>query len=348
MHPPAGAIDCDLHPDTPRRADLLPYLDPYWHDAIISRDVDRLDLTSFPLGSPASVRPDWRATPRTPEHLRTHALDAFALRHGILNCLAGGLAVYNEHLGAALCRATNDWIRHTWLESDPRLRASILVSLASPEMAAEEIERLAPDNRFVQVLVLSAGEMPLGRRFHWPIYAAAERFGLPIGVHAGSSFRHPPTQSGYPSTHAEDYAAHPQAFAAQVVSLIAEGVFAKFPSLKFVLLESGVTWLPAVMWRMSKDWRGVRTEIPWVKQPPATLIRNHIRLTCQPFDAPPAEAERIAEHLGSDEMLLFATDHPHHHYEGTAALPEGLPKSLLQKMLVDNALATYPRLRTTP
>ncbi len=343
----AGAIDCDIHPDVPRRDDLLPFLDAYWQDAVVSRDIDRLDLTSYPVGSPLSARPDWRAATgqaRTPEMMSTQVLDAFGLRTAILNCLCGGLVVYNEHLGAALCRATNDWIAARWLATDRRLRASIVVSLASPEMAAEEIERLAGDRRFVQVLVLAAGEMPLGRRYYWPIWRAAERAGLPVGIHAGSAFRHAPTQSGYPSTLAEDYSAHPQAFAAQLVSLVAEGVFAKFPALRVVLLESGVTWLPALMWRMSKDWRGIRTEIPWVKQTPAHVIREHVRLTCQPFDAPAAEVGRIAEHLGSDEMLLFATDYPHWQFEGDAAIPAGLPEHLRSKMLVDNAIATYPRL----
>jgi hypothetical protein len=46
-------------------------------------------------------------------------------------------------------------------------------------------------------------------------------------------------------------------------------------------------------------------------------------------------------------MLLFATDYPHWHYDGDAVLPEALPAGLRQKLLVDNALATYPRLRET-
>jgi predicted TIM-barrel fold metal-dependent hydrolase len=115
-----------------------------------------------------------------------------------------------------------------------------------------------------------------------------------------------------------------------------------------VLIESGVTWLPSLMWRMSKDWRGVRTEVPWVKQPPAWLMREHVRLTCQPFDAPEEEVARIIEHLGSDDMLLFATDYPHWQFDGDAALPAGLPDRLRRKVLVDNALATYPRLEITP
>jgi hypothetical protein len=54
--------------------------------------------------------------------------------------------------------------------------------------------------------------------------------------------------------------------------------------------------------------------------------------------------QTIIEEIGSDEMLLFSTDYPHWHFEGTDAVPEGLPDDMLMKLLVDNALATYPRL----
>ena len=69
----------------------------------------------------------------------------------------------------------------------------------------EEIERVAADPRFVQVLVWEMSELPLGRRIHWPLYRVAEQLDLPIGIHAGSSYRHPPTNLGWPSYYLEDY-----------------------------------------------------------------------------------------------------------------------------------------------
>ena len=108
----------------------------------------------------------------------------------------------------------------------------------------EEIERVAADRRFVQVLLLVMHDMPLGKRHYWPIYAAAERHGLPIGIHAGSAYRHPVTPLGWPTYYTEDYAAQAPAFQQALSSLICEGVFTKFPELKVVLIESGFTWLP--------------------------------------------------------------------------------------------------------
>ena len=351
--PYAGAIDCDIHPALPGTASLLPYLDEYWRDTVtmVMKGVARLELNSYPPNAPLTSRPDWRPTEGKAGTdlglLRTHALDRFGLRYAICNCLYGAMAVYNPDLGAVLCRAMNDWMAKEWLDREPRLRASIVISLMDPEAAAEEIERLAPDHRFVQVLVLAMGEMPLGRRAYWPIYRAAEKHRLPIGVHAGSMMRHAPTQSGYPSYLAEDYVHQAQAFATQTISFLAEGVFAKFPELRVVLIESGVSWLPGLMWRVSKDWRGVRTEVPWLKKIPADIIRDHFRLTIQPLDAPPNpdDVSRLLDQIGSDDILLFATDYPHWQFDGDDVLPAGLPEASLRKILIDNPLATYPRLK---
>jgi predicted TIM-barrel fold metal-dependent hydrolase len=127
--------------------------------------------------------------------------------------------------------------------------------------------------------VLAMQEVPLGRRHFWPIYAACERHGLPLGIHAGSAYRNPVTALGWPTWYIEDYAAQAPGFQSQMASLITEGVLAKHPGLKVVLIESGVTWLPGFLWRFGKFWRGLRTEVPWVDRAPWEIVRDHFRLT---------------------------------------------------------------------
>src|SRR6266478_3925872 len=61
-----------------------------------------------------------------------------------------------------------------------------MVQKQAPDMAIEEIERRAGDNRFVSILVLAQGETLLGRRHFWPVYQLAEKYKLPIAIHAGS------------------------------------------------------------------------------------------------------------------------------------------------------------------
>ncbi len=305
------------------------------------------------MNVPANCRADWRVDGTKPgsslDLLRTHALDAFGSRAAICNCLYGASSVFNVDLAAAVARAINDWLAAEWLDHEPRLRASIVVPIQDPELAVAEIERRAADKRFVQVMVPAGLEAPLGRRIYWPIFAAAEKHALPLCIHAGSTFRHATTSNGWPSYYLEDYVAMSHAFQAQLLSLVAEGVFTKFPGLTVVLAESGFTWLPQFMWRQVKTWRAMRAEIPWVDRAPAEIIRDNVRITLQPTDAPPDSdaVSRIIDMVGTDRFLLFSTDYPHWQFDGDDALPAGLSNSLVRKLLVDNPLATYPRLKET-
>jgi uncharacterized protein len=351
MKVPPGAIDCDIHPAVPSTAALLPYLPEYWHDQFLNRHIDRypFTLTSYPSNAPPSCRPDWRPESGLPGSdiaaLRRQALDAFGTQVAICNVLHGAIALFNEDMAAVLCAAINDWTVKELLDRDPRLRASILLPFQNPDLAVKEIERLAPDRRFVQVLMLVMGDALAGNRRNWPVYRAAERHGLPIALHAGSTFRTAPTYSGWPSYQVEDYVANSAAFENVLISFIAEGVFQQFPALKLVLSEAGFTWLPTLLWRANKEWRGVRAEVPWIDRPPAEIVRAHVRFTLQPVDAPDGEKlARTLDHIGSDEILLFSTDYPHWHFEADEALPDGLPAATMRRMLVDNPIATYPRL----
>ena len=243
----------------------------------------------------------------------------------------------------------NDWIAAEWLDKEPRLRASIVVPMQNPELAVEEINRVAPDRRFVQILLLVMHDHPLGKRHYWPIYAAAEKHGLPVGIHAGSAYRHPVTPLGWPTYYTEDYAAQSQAFQAALSSPGLRGRVHQVPDLKVVLLESGFTWLPAHLWRLTKFWRGLRMEVPWVDRAPTEIVRSNVRLTTQPCDAPPTPEmfQRLMDHMGSDEMLLFSTDYPHWQFDGDAVLPEGLSRDLVRKIMIDNPRETYSRLTET-
>jgi predicted TIM-barrel fold metal-dependent hydrolase len=221
-----------------------------------------------------------------------------------------------------------------------------MVPIQEPELAVEEIERLAADKRFVQIQMPSAGDMPFGRRHYWPIYRAAVRHGLPVAIHPGGGGRYPQTYIGNHTLYLEDYALQSSTLANQMLSMIYEGVFGEFPQLKVVMLESGVTWLPAYLTDAENKWMALRREVPWVDKSPWDYAREHFRFTTQPFDAPAdgAIVNRLIDMLGSEDMLLFSTDYPHAQFQGDRALPEGLSPERIERITRLNALSTYTRL----
>ena len=98
------------------------------------------------------------------------------------------------------------------------------------------------------------------------------------------------------------------------------------------------------MWRLDKEWKGLRSDIPWVKRPPSEYMREHLRLTIQPCDAPDDREQmaQIIEQIDSDEMLMFSTDYPHWHFDAKEdALPADLSESLRLKIYSENASEFY-------
>ena len=73
---------------------------------------------------------------------------------------------------------------------------------------------------------------------------------------------------------------------AVMASLVFEGVFERFPKLRICLIESGFTWVPALTWRMDRQWERMRKEVPHVKRPPSEYVREHFWFATQPIEEP--------------------------------------------------------------
>jgi predicted TIM-barrel fold metal-dependent hydrolase len=220
----------------------------------------------------------------------------------------------------------------------------MVVPVQLPELAAREIDRIGDHPGFVQVLLPVRTEHPLGSRIHRPLWEAIDRHRLVAGIHYGGVPGNPPFPSGWPSHQFEEHAGMAQVAQSQLCSIVVEGVFDVFPEMRVTLAECGFTWLPAFMWRLDKEWRNLRRLVPWVKRAPSAYLRDHVRLTIQPLDAPPTHEllMGIIDQIGSDDMLLFATDYPHAHAsDPVETFMPGLPPPLARKVGGENARAWY-------
>ena len=108
-------------------------------------------------------------------------------------------------------------------------------------------------------------------------------------------------------------------------------------------LRAPLSWLPHVMWRLDREFRQGRIEAPWIKKLPSQHIRERLRLATQPTeDISPAQWESLVDLMGTDEILVFATDYPHFDFDNPgAAIPAGISAGLREKILWKNAAAFY-------
>jgi uncharacterized protein len=336
-----GAVDCDVHCAPASLDALAPYLDDSWVGYIEEAGIALNGRAggAYPPGVPAA--------PATYEELEEQLLGPSEPRHVVLNCLALNEIHRNPYFSAAVARAINDWLRSEWLDRDERLRASLCVSALDMDAAVAEVERLGADPRFVQVLLPVRSDTPYGNVRYHPLYDAAVRHDLAIGLHAWGRAGNAPGLSGFAATYMEDYLANSQVVQTQLVSLVSEGVFDRFPELRVALIECGFTWLPSLLWRFDKDWKGVWREVPWVRERPSDYVRRHFRATTEPAQLPGAPGDRAAllDMVGVD-MLMFASDHPHDHGRSGAAMLETIDAEAREAITWTTASAFYRCMQT--
>lgn len=345
-------IDCDVHVRWKSTDELAPYMEEPWLSRL-KRGYIMYGHNGYPNPNGSykldSIPPDKSSPGTDPAFTALDLLDKYEIERAILIGESSHLALSNlanADWAAALASAYNDWFINKWFSADERYLGSIIIATQDPKQAAKEIKRVGSHPQFVQVSVGSGSRMPYGNRFFDPIFEAAEKQNLPVAIHPfsdGAGIANPPTSVGYPSHYIEFHTLAINSLQAHMVSLICEGTFEKFPNLKIVIVEGGIGWLPPLLWRLDKNWKGVRNEVPWVKKLPSEYAAKHFRLTTQPLDEPKnrKHLHQIIDMLPSKDMLLFSSDYPHWDFDNPFQVFRGFPKKVQEKIFYENAAELY-------
>jgi len=258
----------------------------------------------------------------------------------------------NPQQAAAVAHAVNTWVAEQWLacpEADGRFTGSIRVSVIDVATALEEIESWVDDPRFVQIAVPLRVFLPYGDDFYFPIWRAAAELDLPVCIYddGANVVEHPETPIGPVRFFAEKHAIKPLAAIVHLSSFITAGVFERLPGLRVVVGDGGVDVARPMFWRIDRDWRQGRSEIPWVERPPSSYLREHIRFISQPEDARP-DGRRLDDDLmrivDAENLVLFGSHYPYWDYvEPTSALSDW-PEAVRKRILAENTLEFTPRL----
>ena len=347
-------IDVDLHHHIANWQDVAPYAPEGLRHRISRPGGPPLARHGFKI-----IGPRYGEAPRPtdangkaghpaadPAWVKAEYLDKRGVDLAILTGPVLSLGVQPNHdMAAAIATGINNWTLETWVRPYRCFKGSILVAHQDPAQAVAEIDRLGDDPGMVQVLLGSASETPLGRRQYHPIYEACVRHDLPLALHIGgegAGMSPPSTAVGHPTTHFEWYGSLPQVYMAHIMSMVTEGVFERFPTLRVVLYEGGLFWLPHIMWRFDKNWKAQRAETPWVRHRPSTYILKHFYSTTYPLEASkPEELAQVLEMVEGERTLLFSGNYPNWELGDPFTMIEDLPAALRRRVMVENALAVY-------
>ena len=223
-----------------------------------------------------------------------------------------------------------------------------VLSWQEPEASARIIERVAGHPAVVGVCLSTSGaNPPLGDERYNPIYAAAERHGLPVILHGNSGLLLRP-DGGYADGLQRLIEAHCLGFSItnliQLTSVLLRGTPERFPGLKFVFMEAGLFWVPMAMYRLDEYFLKRRSEAPLLKALPSEYVRDRFYFGTQPLESPkdPSHLQAVMEMIGY-EHILFASDYPHFDYDHPSAITNlrFISAADKAKILGENAIEVF-------
>ena len=226
------------------------------------------------------------------------------------------LGLQDQDLMLACVKAYNDWVTE-WASADPkRLIPQTALPFWDVEATIREMERCA---RMGHKGVIMCGEpeafkLPKLTDPNWdPLWAAAQEMKLPVNFHVGAGdmwyFDMMHDRVGQHAAFASMGALFSLDLAAVISQLTCGGVCHAYPDLNFVVVESGVGWIPYLLASLDYQWLncGAHKENPEYKLKPSEFFRRQIygsfwfeRETLKP----------VIDILGADN-ILYETDFPH-------------------------------------
>ncbi len=99
-----------------------------------------------------------------------------------------------------------------------------------------------------------------------------------------------------------------------------------------MLIEAGFGWMPSLGWRLDKNWKRLKDEVPHLKTAPSEYLREHFWVSTQPMEEAetPEHLIDIMKWIGWDK-IMFASDYPHWDFDDPfLALPPSLDEKAPQ------------------
>ncbi len=153
------------------------------------------------------------------------------------------------------------------------------------------------------------------------VWAQAQEAGIPVLFHVGGEDKLNPVYKinglpPVPDFHGGDdnftsvsYMPIPNSAMQTLATLIFDGVFDRFPRLKWGAIELGAAWLPGWMRAMDSAataFRRNETRLQQLSALPSEIVQRQLRVTPYPHE----DAGWIVRNSG-DGMCLFSSDYPH-------------------------------------
>jgi predicted TIM-barrel fold metal-dependent hydrolase len=209
----------------------------------------------------------------------------------------------------ACVQAYNDWVLEWCAASRERFIPCQLPFLADAELAAGEIRRNA--DRGITAVSFSENPYELGfptlHSGYWdPFLAACAETETVVNLHLGSSGSIPRPEPDSPPMVLS--ALFPVNGIMAVVDWIFSRIPVRYPTIKLVLSEAGVSWVPTVIERLRRSFSRRELSPDWSASDPHPIDLLYQNFWFTSIEDP--SAFRVLDLIGEDRVMV-ETDYPH-------------------------------------
>ena len=262
---------------------------------------------------------------------------------------------------ALLCVSIyNDAVAEFASQGDGRLYPMALVPFWDIDAAVKEVERAATELGLHGIIMCSEPHAMPGLpdliHSHWnPLWEVCTAYKLPVNFHVGASdFGTDQFNKGtWPSNDFYRRRVTGNALMEMhngriLANLLTSTLLDRYPELKWVLVESGISWIPYILERL--EWQLLESEPddPSLRLPsPTEQLHRHV-YNCFWFEE--IGPSRLLDRIGFDNVF-FETDFPHptclYFGEDTSAVQRALKAlepwgpEVVRKVMSENAAKTY-------
>lgn len=226
------------------------------------------------------------------------------------------------------CARAHNRAMAAFCSADPRLIAVGYIPTEDPDMAVREFdEAYRLGCRAMWLSAAPWGERSPGHPDFYPLWQRFVDNNVPFVLHIGPNSRslppeyvnngkpeQPDLHGGGENLRFKDFVVLPYSAEMFLATLIYDGLFDQFPTLKGGVIEFGATWVPSFLRKLDHGYRSFSKSdglLQALKLKPSEYMRRQIKFT--PF--PNEDAGHLIRGTGA-ELYLFSSDYPH---------PEGTP-----------------------
>jgi predicted TIM-barrel fold metal-dependent hydrolase len=265
----------------------------------------------------------------TDPDLRVKDQDRDGVQAEVLYGVLGATGRLNDPPAAVeVMRIYNAWLAEFCAAHPERFAGLASIPNHPIEAAIAEVERVAKRGALRGLDIANSSDLqPLWDPYWEPLWEVINATGLPLHFHTVGGYAPDhirkiqmigadPTRALLPGAPEVDLPVARAAFAAHITqfqvnmanvltSIIYSGVLERHPRIRLVLGESGIGWIPYVLWRMDAEWEDQFKDLS-LTMPPSEYWKRQCWATYQTDPV----GIKLLDELGADK-IMWGSDFPH-------------------------------------